>query len=112
MGFFRKIAGLLGLNRDEVSKDAEEDEEENGNPTSDDSSYPPSGLRRRGFSVPIQVPIDRPNFGPVLVSCGTGDGGVQVCLVVSFIRIWKLLTYFSYLFFLFKMHRCCFSLVM
>lgn len=82
MGFFRKIAGLFGLSRDEVNKDSEEDEEEIGNQACDDSSYQTSGLPRKGFSVPVQVAVDRPNFGPVIVCCGTGDGGVQVCPVV------------------------------
>lgn len=32
---------------------------------------------RRGFSVQVPVPVDRPAAGPVLMPCAPGDGGVQ-----------------------------------
>lgn len=32
---------------------------------------------RRGFSVPIQVPVERAQLGPILVRCSSRDGGVQ-----------------------------------
>lgn len=44
-----------------------------------------SGLPRKGFSVPVQVTIDRSNkHAPIIVPTDSGDGGVQVHLVISF----------------------------
>lgn len=72
MGIFRKIAGLFGFG----SKDEEEREEED--PNRGVADFRPTGLPRRGFSVPVQVPVERSNPGPVLVPSNSGDGGVQV----------------------------------
>ncbi|XP_059275721.1 uncharacterized protein LOC132030213 [Lycium ferocissimum] len=66
MGLFRRLSGFLGFSRDE------------GNiaPSSVDAAQP-QNVPRRGFSVPIQVPVERPQFGPIIVPCSLLDGGVQ-----------------------------------
>ncbi|CAH9120061.1 unnamed protein product [Cuscuta europaea] len=82
MGLFRKFAGFLGFVKDE----AEEVHEENGNA---DSNLPYSQaveaaaaqahhLPRKGFSIPIQVQVEKPPLpGPIIFPCTLGDGGVQ-----------------------------------
>ncbi|KAI3441890.1 uncharacterized protein J3R85_001942 [Psidium guajava] len=87
MGLFRRIAGILGFGRDEVNRDdedqrqhrgdGEEDGDDHPNSASRSRSYQDTGLPRRGFSVPVKVAVERPSFGPVLVPCDSGDGGVQ-----------------------------------
>lgn len=81
MRFFRRIAGLLGLARDDGHevKDEEDDHHNDNRPIFQDT-----GFSRRGFGVPVQVTVDRPHLGPVLLPCTTGDGGVQVFLFVFF----------------------------
>lgn len=80
MRFLKRIAGFLGFGRDEVN---EEDEE-------DDTTHAPNpvhvretGLPRKGFSVPVQVAVDRSLPGPVIVPSLSADGGVQVRLDAS-----------------------------
>ncbi|PKI46892.1 uncharacterized protein LOC116205644 [Punica granatum] len=80
MGLFRKIAGLFGFGKDDVNKDEEEDEEGGGEEEDRNrgaANFQPTGLPRKGFGVPVQVPVERSNPGPVLVPCNSGDGGVQ-----------------------------------
>ncbi|GKU95731.1 hypothetical protein SLEP1_g9054 [Rubroshorea leprosula] len=88
MRFFKRIAGLLGLVRDDGHQvNQQEDKEENNASTASNNShnqqaneprvFHETGLPRRGFSVPVQVAVDRPQLGPVLVSCTPGGGGVQ-----------------------------------
>ncbi|KAI6707507.1 hypothetical protein NL676_010469 [Syzygium grande] len=94
MGLFRRIAGFLGFGRDEVNNKDDEDhqrqhrgdgegrDDEEGaddppNAAGRSRNYQETGLPRRGFSVPVKVPVDRPSLGPVLVPCDSGDGGVQ-----------------------------------
>ncbi|XP_010941232.1 uncharacterized protein [Elaeis guineensis] len=78
MGFFRRIAGFLGLVRDEANEAAaggrgggEEEEEDKRT----GKSLPRS--RAKGFSVHVPVTVERPSVGPVLIPCGPGEGGVQ-----------------------------------
>ncbi|XP_060207589.1 uncharacterized protein LOC132635278 [Lycium barbarum] len=67
MGLFRRLSGFLGFSRDE------------GNiaPSSVDAAAQAQNVPRRGFSVPIQVPVERPQFAPILVPCSLLHGGVQ-----------------------------------
>ncbi|PIN10181.1 hypothetical protein CDL12_17237 [Handroanthus impetiginosus] len=82
MGLFKRLAGLLGFARDE-------DQQQYDN-SADDAVPAPSfaavaaaamasgqHLPRRGFSVPVQVPVERVPPAPLLVYCPAGDGGVQ-----------------------------------
>lgn len=83
MRFMRKwLSGLLGLGNNEVNKESEEDEIE---PPKLDQYINPN-LPRKGFSVPVQVPVDRAHqIGPILLPCPAGDGGVQVFSSILFI---------------------------
>ncbi|GLT91204.1 hypothetical protein SLE2022_091040 [Rubroshorea leprosula] len=88
MRFLRKIAGLLGLTRDDGHdvKD-QEDEEDNAASSATNNNhnqqankprvFQETGFPRKGFSVPVQVAADRPQSGPVIVPCTSGGGGVQ-----------------------------------
>ncbi|XVF13608.1 hypothetical protein REPUB_Repub08aG0222100 [Reevesia pubescens] len=79
MRFFKRIAGLLGFARDDGHE--VNNQENNNNNNNQPPNTPPvfheTGLPRRGFSVPVQVSLDRPQPGPVLLPCTSGDGGVQ-----------------------------------
>ncbi|ONI06080.1 hypothetical protein PRUPE_5G039100 [Prunus persica] len=78
MGFLRKMAGMLGFTKDdghEVKDNGEEDEDDNQ--AQNRANFQETGLPRKGFSVPVQVAVDRNLPGPVLVPCRSGDGGVQ-----------------------------------
>ncbi|XP_076940751.1 uncharacterized protein LOC143610053 [Bidens hawaiensis] len=83
MRFFKRIVGYLGFGNHEVNKDSEDDDNNNNHnvnahnhPNSVDQDH--SHLPRRGFSVSVQVPVDKSHqIGPVLVPCPAGDGGVQ-----------------------------------
>ncbi|KAK9266913.1 hypothetical protein L1049_027172 [Liquidambar formosana] len=79
MGFLRKIAGLLGLAKDEAHEVKEEDEDDADDHHHHQNRVGREEIRgpRRGFSVPVQVPVERPQIGPVLIPCGHGEGGIQ-----------------------------------
>ncbi|KAF5960121.1 hypothetical protein HYC85_001330 [Camellia sinensis] len=74
MGLLRRLAGFLGFPKDDGHEVKDEVEDDLG----PDSHRVESHLHRKGFSVPVQVPVERPQLGPVLVPCIVGDGGVQV----------------------------------
>ncbi|XP_002519833.2 uncharacterized protein LOC8284615 [Ricinus communis] len=80
MRLLRRIAGFLGFVKDE-SRDQPLEEEENDshhyNQPRFSSNFQESGLPRKGFGVPVQVAVDRPQLGPLLVPSSSGDGGVQ-----------------------------------
>ncbi|TKY70715.1 hypothetical protein E2542_SST07007 [Spatholobus suberectus] len=77
MRFLRKIAGLLGFaNHDHDSKD-DADDEHAGQPRTTPYRGRGTGLPRKGFGVPAQVVVDRPQLGPVLTPSTSGDGGLQ-----------------------------------
>ncbi|KAK4364614.1 hypothetical protein RND71_015972 [Anisodus tanguticus] len=65
MGLFRKLSGFLGFSKEE------------GNNLAPSSSNVAQNVPRRGFRVPIQVPVDRAHFGPIIVRCSLRHGGVQ-----------------------------------
>lgn len=77
MGFFRRIAGFLGLVKDEANAadggggGGEEEEEEDRT-----AKILPRG-RDKGFSVQVPLTVERPSVGPVFIPCGVGEGGVQ-----------------------------------
>ncbi|EYU17490.1 hypothetical protein ABFS82_03G082800 [Erythranthe guttata] len=89
MGFFKKLAGLLGFAKDEDHlhhNDAADDNDDAAAPVSSPLAAAAAAaaatasahhLPRRGFSVPVQVPVERAAQPPLLVFCPAGDGGVQ-----------------------------------
>ncbi|KAL2489316.1 uncharacterized protein Fot_42608 [Forsythia ovata] len=41
------------------------------------TAVPVQHLPRKGFSVPVQVAVERAQLGPIIVPCNSGDGGLQ-----------------------------------
>lgn len=90
MGFFRRIGDFLGFSKGDHEPKGEDDENNNNNNSNDDENSDSqthnrphlqgTGLPRRGFGVPVQVVVDRPQLGPVIGPCKPGEGGVQVDL--------------------------------
>lgn len=88
MGLFKRLAGILGLAKDEDQHHRDTDAAASG-AAPPPFSVPPAAaataassaqhLPRRGFSVPVQVPVERGPPAPLLVFCPAGDGGIQVC---------------------------------
>ena len=82
MGLFKRFIGILGFGKYD-GRDHEEPEDmdaDDGIRTAHGDRVnvePIPGATRKGFSVPVKVAVDRPNFGPLIVPCN-GDGGVQV----------------------------------
>ncbi|KAK8657994.1 hypothetical protein V6N13_036210 [Hibiscus sabdariffa] len=79
MRFFRRIAGIFGFARDDAHevKDQENDHQSHNETPGNRTAFQETGLPRRGFSVPVQVAVDRSQPGPLLLPCTSGDGGVQ-----------------------------------
>ncbi|GAB4834722.1 hypothetical protein Ancab_032985 [Ancistrocladus abbreviatus] len=78
MKFFRKIAGILGFVKDDVHTVNDEDDDACADADADDTRHnQPIPGPRKGFSVPVQVTVERPILGPILVPCNDGDGGIQ-----------------------------------
>ncbi|CAM8877957.1 unnamed protein product [Rhodiola kirilowii] len=76
MGFLKRFAGFLGLSRDDGHEEAREVEEVADQ--SDRVYREEARGPRRGFSVPVQVAVEKTHqIGPVLVPCVPGQGGVQ-----------------------------------
>ncbi|XP_059640635.1 uncharacterized protein LOC132282844 [Cornus florida] len=75
MRLLRRIAGFLGFANHESHevKDENEDNEDHD----DVSSRVETHLPRKGFSVPVHVPVERAQVGPVVIPCSVGEGGVQ-----------------------------------
>ncbi|TQD93574.1 hypothetical protein C1H46_020845 [Malus baccata] len=77
MGLFKRIVGLLGFAKDDGLEGKDNDEEEdNDDHAQNRDHFQETGLPLKGFSVPVQVAVDRNLPGPVLVPCRSGDGGV------------------------------------
>ncbi|KAJ8633774.1 hypothetical protein MRB53_027110 [Persea americana] len=78
MGFFKRIAGLLGFVRDENHETTNEDRDEAGNDRAEQEEPRHRGPTK-GFSVQVPATVDRtaPNLGPVLLPCNPAQGGVQ-----------------------------------
>lgn len=81
MGLLKKIAGLFGLAKDEDQqhRDGDAAPPPFSVPSAAAATASAHHLPRRGFSVPVQVPVERGPPPPLLVFCPSGDGGVQVC---------------------------------
>ncbi|KAJ4728709.1 Phospholipid hydroperoxide glutathione peroxidase [Melia azedarach] len=80
MRFLRRIAGFLGFTRDNNGHEVKDDEEEDkidDNQAQNRPNFQETGAPRKGFGVQVQVPVERPQSGPVIVPCTSGDGGVQ-----------------------------------
>ncbi|KAD6453630.1 hypothetical protein R6Q59_015475 [Mikania micrantha] len=82
MRFLKRLVGFLGFGHHEVNKESEDEIDENGhnnpNSTEEIHQYIDSNLPRKGFSVSVQVPVDKSRqIGPILEPCPAGDGGVQ-----------------------------------
>ncbi|KAL3598772.1 hypothetical protein D5086_006690 [Populus alba] len=86
MRFFKRLAGFLGFAKDDgghevkdqqEQEEDEEDHHQHPNQAPFRSNFQETGLPRKGFSVPLQVAVERPQLGPVIVYCNSGDGGVQ-----------------------------------
>ncbi|KAL6506608.1 hypothetical protein OROHE_022440 [Orobanche hederae] len=83
MGLFKRLAGLLGLGRDEEQQQHDDAAADVAVPASSSGAAPEAAfasaqhLPRRGFSVPVQVPVERSPPPPLLVFCPAGDGGIQ-----------------------------------
>ncbi|GMH26753.1 hypothetical protein Nepgr_028596 [Nepenthes gracilis] len=78
MRFFRRIAGILGLGKDDTHASKDEDDDADADETGHDQmNVEPIPGPRKGFSVPVQVAVERPSLGPVVVPCNAGNGGVQ-----------------------------------
>lgn len=74
MGLFRRIGNFLGFVKDEAEELRGEEERDS---VSSSAFAAAQELPRKGFSVSVQVPVDRPPTGPLLIPCSSGDGGVQ-----------------------------------
>ena len=102
MGFFKRIAGLLGLARDD-SEDESDDQPRTHHSLKD------TGLPRKGFSVTKQVVVDRPQLGPVVAPSTFGDGGVQVLnSLVPYPLLLYLSRSFGFFFFFFNCIEPCY----
>ncbi|KAK9067900.1 hypothetical protein SSX86_012011 [Deinandra increscens subsp. villosa] len=83
MRFIKRLVGFLGFGNHEVNKDSEDEIDGNqghNNPNSTEQTHPyiDPNLPRKGFSVSVQVPVDKAHqIGPILMPCPAGDGGVQ-----------------------------------
>ncbi|KAL3641097.1 hypothetical protein CASFOL_016065 [Castilleja foliolosa] len=83
MGLFKRLSGLLGFARDEEHHKHDDAVADAAVPaSSSDAPTPPvfasaKHHARRGFSVPVQVPVERGPLSPLLVFCPDGDGGIQ-----------------------------------
>lgn len=104
MRFFRRIAGILGFVKDDGAHEVKDQHqhEDADHPINNTQPRFPSNFRetplpRKGFAVPVQVAVDRPQLGPILLPSSSGDGGVQVrvphCLLIlnsAFFKMWDL----------------------
>lgn len=104
MRFFKRLAGFLGFAKDDgghevkdqqEQEEDEEDHHQHPNQAPFRSNFQETGLPRKGFSVPLQVAVERPQLGPVIVYCNSGDGGVQV---YSFFRLHVFVCFVSFRF--------------
>ncbi|XP_050264840.1 uncharacterized protein LOC126708888 [Quercus robur] len=91
MGLLKKIAGFLGFSKDDNHESKDEDDDNNNINSNNNNSeaqthsnsnrssahFQETGLPRRGFSVPVQVSLERPHLGPLLSPCIPPDAAVQ-----------------------------------
>lgn len=98
MGLFKRLAGLLGLAKDEDQQHRDGDAAAEtaapppfSIPSAAAATAPAQHIPRRGFSVPVHVPVERGPPAPLLVFCPSGDGGVQVCSARDHFHVFVLL---------------------
>ncbi|XP_062224199.1 uncharacterized protein LOC133922747 [Phragmites australis] len=79
MRFLRRIAGLLGISRDDADHPDAAAAAEVLQDRAAAAAEAAAGVQgtRRGFSVQVPVAVERTGPGPVMVPCPQGDGGVQ-----------------------------------
>lgn len=84
MGLFKRIAGFLGFAKDDAHELKDDDDDDHHQQHEDATSQArnrvhmkETGLPRKGFSVPVQIAVDRSHIGPLLAPSDSGDGGVQ-----------------------------------
>ncbi|KAL8112651.1 hypothetical protein AgCh_020093 [Apium graveolens] len=75
MKFLKKIAGMLGLAKDESHELKDEQLDDVHRVVLDENQT--RNLPRKGFSVAVQVPVERAQTGPILLPTSGRDGGVQ-----------------------------------
>lgn len=76
MRFLKRIAGFLGFAKEESHEVKDEEANDVNRVVFEETQA--HHLPRKGFSVPVQVPVERAQVGPVLLPTNGGDGGVQV----------------------------------
>ncbi|CAI9766674.1 unnamed protein product [Fraxinus pennsylvanica] len=80
MGLIKKLAGFLGFARDEgqieVAESADASTSSSGVVTVA-VVVPVQHLPRKGFSVPVQVVVERAQLGLVIVPCNSMEGDIQ-----------------------------------
>lgn len=84
MGILRRIAGFLGLTREEEEEEHAEARHPNGGGVDGGGrtgAGPPRAAGRGFGGVQVPVAVERPSPGPVLVPCDPGEGGIQVLLL-------------------------------
>ncbi|XP_038724857.1 uncharacterized protein LOC120016246 [Tripterygium wilfordii] len=78
MRLLRRIAGFLGFAKDDTDDVKDQDDDtDNGSHAHIQRDFQETGLPRNGFSVKVQVAVDRPQLAPLLLPSTSGDGGVQ-----------------------------------
>lgn len=78
MGLLRRLAGFLGFSREEGQEARDVEDNTDGNIAAAAAAAQAQNVPRRGFSVPIQVPVEKAQFGPILFPCSSRDGAIQV----------------------------------
>ncbi|OIT37631.1 PREDICTED: uncharacterized protein LOC109240501 [Nicotiana attenuata] len=77
MRLLRRLAGFLGFAREEGQEARDVEDNTDGNIAAVAAAAQAQNVPRRGFSVPIQVPVEKAQFGPILFPCSSRDGAVQ-----------------------------------
>ncbi|XP_073031763.1 uncharacterized protein [Primulina eburnea] len=81
MKVFRKLTWMLGFGKDEEQQHHEPvagaSIASGSSPMDAEFAAPAHRLPRKGFSVAVQVPVERAPLPPLLVPCPEGDGGLQ-----------------------------------
>ena len=96
MGIFRRIAGFLGFVKDDGHEVKDEEDDDSASQPRNRPHFKETGLPRKGFSVPVQVAVDRSQPGPLLAPSDSGDGGVQVLIVSLAFFFPQLLIFFFF----------------
>lgn len=87
MRFLKRIAGFLGFAKEESHEVKDEEANDVNRVVFEETQA--HHLPRKGFSVPVQVPVERAQVGPVLLPTNGGDGGVQVITSFFLLEFWN-----------------------